>query len=208
MKKLIRFGGLALILLVAALIYNARQNARSVYELELEAERKQKNQDFSLNEDLPFAKMGDFKGLHYYEPKPDYKVKADFVLNTLTPKVELGTNTGAFKPYIQLGKAEFKLNGQRCELLLYKDVKGEEQDLFLPFKDATNGKETYGSGRFLDVELVMDAKGGYPNHVILDFNKAYNPYCAYDTAYICPMPPAENRLLVEVEAGEKLWAKH
>jgi len=101
---------------------------------------------------------------------------------------------------LEVGALEFELLGARCRLFAYEPAPGEADEpyLLVPFRDATTGKETYGAGRYLDLD--PDPKDAYT----LDFNRAYHPYCAYDEAWACTLPPPENRLPVRIEAGERL----
>jgi len=99
---------------------------------------------------------------------------------------------------VKYGRVEFDLNGMRLRLVVYKSAEDPfARSLFIPFSDETSGRETYGSGRYLDLE----EQGG--DDYELDFNLAYNPYCAYNDQYTCPIPPRENRLPVRILAGEK-----
>ncbi|MNH33262.1 hypothetical protein D3C86_1572800 [compost metagenome] len=111
--------------------------------------------------------------------------------------------TTARKPvYEKYGEAHFKLNGKDLVLSIYQShslrEKAEYKDhLFLPFMDLTNGEESYGGGRFLDLTIPED------DTIVIDFNKAYNPYCAYNHKYSCPIPPKENDMNTEIKAGVK-----
>jgi uncharacterized protein (DUF1684 family) len=108
--------------------------------------------------------------------------------------VEMGTSTGDFNQYIRFGRFTFDVDGVEAELTLFTSADGET---FLPFVDATSPDETYGAGRYLELEHIND------NRYLVDFNLAYNPWCAYSPFYSCPLPPEENRLSVPIEAGEK-----
>jgi len=88
-----------------------------------------------------------------------------------------------------------------ASLTLYRDQ--DHGDLFLPFQDATSGRDTYGAGRYLEVPVLEETEDGDPLLVLLDFNYAHHPFCAYNPHYSCPLPPAENRLSVRIEAGER-----
>ena len=118
------------------------------------------------------------------------------------------TSAGTEKPFFRYGKLYFTLNGKACELVVYqsggplKDPKYKDY-LFIPFFDETTGDESYGSGRYIDI-ITGDIVG---TSLLLDFNKAYNPYCAYTTGFKCPIPPRENRLMVAVRAGEMSFGK-
>ena len=105
------------------------------------------------------------------------------------------TSTGDEQSYYRLGTVEFEVEGQPARLAVYKSAQHDE--LFLPFRDATSGKETYGAGRYLEPVESSDGK------LLVDFNLAYNPYCAYSEHYSCPLPPLENWLKVPIRAGEK-----
>jgi uncharacterized protein (DUF1684 family) len=106
---------------------------------------------------------------------------------------------GAPESYQRWGTAEFELNGQPQKLTLLQ--KAGDKQLFVPFTDPTNGQQTYGAGRYIDVPLPA----AEANEIELDFNQAYSPYCAYNHEYSCPKPPAENRLTVPVAAGEQAY---
>jgi len=115
----------------------------------------------------------------------------------------MATNTGEIRDGLRYGFFEFDAEGQRCRLQVYRlDDSGDsgKASLFVPFRDSTSGRETYGAGRYIDLD--ENASGIYE----LDFNRAYNPYCAYGEGYSCPIPPEENRLAIPIRAGEKIYA--
>jgi len=154
---------------------------------------------------IPFAERDDFTGLPYYP------VDVDLVFEGLTPAPYAGnepstfqipTSDGKLRPARRAGTFSFDLGGEARQLTAY-ELEGAHSDgrLFLPFLDATSGTETYGAGRYLDLEPEED--GSYT----LDFNLAYHPSCVYDARYSCPLTPAENRLAVRIEAGERLPAE-
>jgi hypothetical protein len=105
------------------------------------------------------------------------------------------TSTGSVKEYYKYGQFSFEVNGQPVTLQVYQDL--DRNYFFLPFVDATAPDETYGAGRYLDLEPEQG------NTFTIDFNYAYNPYCAYNDRWNCPIPPKENRLAIRIEAGEK-----
>lgn len=114
------------------------------------------------------------------------------------PVVEMQTSTGEVRPYRRWGRFNFTVDGQEASLTIYTDGQG----LFLPFKDASNGAETYGAGRYLDDHRHgLEQLAG--DKIRVDFNYCYNPYCAYSADYSCPLPPRENWLNVSIRAGEK-----
>jgi Uncharacterized conserved protein len=130
-----------------------------------------------------------------------YRVTAKFARTENAKPFDLPTSSGKTKSYREYGKATFDLDGQSYTLTLYQSLdlikqKKYRDYLFLPFRDTTNGKETYGGGKYMDLKIPKD------NSIILDFNKSYQPYCAYNAYdYNCPVVPEENRLPVEIRAG-------
>jgi uncharacterized protein (DUF1684 family) len=142
-----------------------------------------------------------FEGLDYYEPSDDLvlEVEVDRFPDD-EPIVVMQTNTGDSQNYRRWGTFTFEVDGQPASLTVYSNPHGH--DFFLPFKDATNGKETYGAGRYLDDHrpAIQRLSG---NRLQIDFNYAYNPYCAYSEYFSCPLPPIENWLRVPIRAGEK-----
>ncbi|MCJ8153711.1 DUF1684 domain-containing protein [Chryseobacterium sp. SSA4.19] len=142
-----------------------------------------------------------FKAHPFFPVDLKYRVTAKFVRTENAQPFDLPTSSGKTKPYREYGKATFDLDGKSYTLTLYQSLDLIKQakyknDLFLPFRDATNEKETYGGGKYLDLTIP---KG---NTIVLDFNKSYHPYCAYNAYdYNCPVVPEENRLPVEIRAG-------
>ena len=150
---------------------------------------------------IRWEEKGDFAELNYYEEDDGLRFTA--VLEPFPddePLIEMQTSTGDVRQYRRWGRFSFGVNGEEAALTIYSDPQGH--DLFMPFKDATNGKETYGAGRYMDnhrpgLEMVSSAE------IEVDFNFSYNPYCAYNSTYSCPLPPRENWLKVPIRAGEK-----
>lgn len=140
----------------------------------------------------------------FYPANESYVVKCKFVATKGGEPFEIPTSAGTTKTYTKFGEFKFKLHGKKQKLAVYRSMALLNHPLyknylFIPFKDKTNGAETYGAGRYLNL-YMKDVAGG---EIILDFNKAYNPYCAFSDGYSCPIPPQENHLKVSVEAGEK-----
>jgi len=156
------------------------------------------------------VKGEDKKQMHFYGVNEKYRVHAKFETKENGDWFQMPTSGKMKQVYRVYGVLKFRLNGKALQLNLYQSQSLMQTNeyknyLFLPFTDATTGKATYESGRYLD--LTMDDIKN--NEVILDFNKAYNPYCAYVSGvYNCPIPPKENNLAVSVEAGEKKYGKH
>jgi uncharacterized protein len=137
----------------------------------------------------------DFTGLHWFPINEAYRVDARFVPYDKPKTVMIQNMAGDTGPQTIPGYVEFSLNGQSLRL----DAEKDGSDLSFVFRDLTSGHETYGAARFLDTELGKDG------HVVLDFNEAYNPPCAYNPYTTCPLPEPENRLRVRIEAGEKSY---
>jgi len=142
-----------------------------------------------------------FEGLHYFDPDPAWRVTASVKPVADSDTVAMTTSLGLTKYYARHSRLSFTTpDGKQAELTLFVPASGADYG-FLPFTDATTGDQTYGGGRYLDVEPPADGQ----QTIVLDFNNAYNPYCAYTHFYNCPIPPAENNLDVAVTAGEKAY---
>ena len=140
----------------------------------------------------------DFSGLSYYDANDVLIIDVDVDrYSEDEPIVVMQTNTGDEQEYRRWGKISFQVEGDEAALVVYVDNHG---GFFLPFKDSTNGKETYGAGRYMDDHrpAIQPLEG---DRLRLDFNYAYNPYCAYSPYFSCPLPPAENWLRVPIRAG-------
>lgn len=150
---------------------------------------------------LEHAQQHDFDGLSYYDFNPDLVLEVEVDLFPEDePIIKMQTSTGDTQLYRRWGKFSFEIDGQEASLVIYSDPHGHE--FFMPFKDSTNGRETYGAGRYMENHRpAMQRLSQTRFHI--DFNYAYNPYCAYSLAYSCPLPPAENWLKVPIRAGEK-----
>jgi uncharacterized protein len=150
---------------------------------------------------IPAAERATFNGLPYY-PVDEDLIFDDLRLEPYTgdepSDFRIPTSDGQLRPAHRAGVFRFDVDGEPQQLTAYTFDGGDGQSLFVPFLDATSGTETYGAGRYLDLEPEDD--GTY----VLDFNVAYHPSCVYDPRYSCPLTPAENRLRVRIEAGERL----
>ena len=144
---------------------------------------------------LPPPSRADFDGLPYYPYDSLRAVTAAFVPRTTQDTVRFPTTTAELRPFVAAGHLTFVMDGAPRQLAVFQSV-GAAPRLFLPFRDATSGQATYGAGRYIDLDL--EPSGRYA----LDFNRSYNPYCAYDPAYSCPLPPAENTMTLSLGAGE------
>lgn len=145
---------------------------------------------------LPEQKRA-FSGLNYYEEAPEFAfelVPEPFAEQEL---IEMQTSTGEAATYLRWARISIPLEGGAVNLTVFRDP--GSGSLFLPFQDAGRGVETYGAGRYVEAEGLDDGR------LRVDFNYAYNPYCAYNDGWSCPLPPSENRLDVHVRAGEKVF---
>lgn len=154
---------------------------------------------------IPAAERDAFEGLPYFDV--DAALRFDGL--TLEPYAgdepttfEIPTSDGKLRPAERAGTFSFEIGGSACRLTAYVFEGGDRRSVFVPFLDLTSGSETYGAGRYLDLEV--DGDGTYS----LDFNLAYHPSCVYDPRFSCPLTPAENRLAVRLEAGERLAPAH
>jgi uncharacterized protein len=166
----------------------------------LERFRTNKNRFFKEHENSPLTdeQRERFQQLEYFPEDESLR----FVVHLddegiSTDPVVIGTTTGEPKELIPAGRAHFEVNGQQVSLMVYREP-GRGR-YFLPFRDATAGDETYDVGRYLDPQARPDGS------LVLDFNMAYNPYCAYNDNFACPIPPFENILSVPIRAGEKKY---
>ncbi|HEX9124501.1 MAG TPA: DUF1684 domain-containing protein [Actinomycetota bacterium] len=164
--------------------------------------RRDKDEFFRHHPQSPLTpeQRATFEGLSYFPEDPTIVIRAplDADVDRDEPIV-MQTSTGGTQEYRRAGIVRFQIDGQAAQVTLYASP--EQHELFLPFRDATSGRDTYGAGRYLEVE-PPDAAGT----VEVDFNDAYNPYCAYNEAWSCPIPPGENWLSVPIRAGEKAFA--
>lgn len=195
-------------LILCAIAILSAQTASKTYAKSLAKHRKEYRKDFLSNERSPLKSKEELKSLRFYEPDERYRVEATVeVLEGETP-FDMATYAGTTKPYVRYALLKFELMGKPLELTLYRNLQlakmpQYKDHLFLPFMDATNGEATYGGGRYMDFKIT-DIAGG---KMTIDFNKAYNPWCAFSDGYQCPIPPFDNHLGEAIEAGERQFAK-
>jgi uncharacterized protein (DUF1684 family) len=166
--------------------------------------RKEREEFFKTHERSPLTlkQRRVFKGLKYYPFTPRYIFSGQieryhFYINDPNYYVILSTNKGTSKRYIRYGRFNFRINDKEYAIEILKSILSDF--LLIPFNDKTNGRETYAGGRYIDAEILV----GY--NMILDFNMAYHPPCAYNNKLICVLPPRENRLDIAIRAGEKYF---
>ncbi|MBR9855601.1 MAG: DUF1684 domain-containing protein [Algicola sp.] len=157
---------------------------------------------------LPDKYRKDFEGLDFFEPDTSYVVKARFTRTPDAVPFMMPSTTDRQTQEVVYGIAHFALNGKEHKLEVYQsldlmDDEGFEDYLFLPFLDDTNGGETYGGGRYIDLSIPENDG----NTLVIDFNKSYNPYCVYNKKYSCPLVPRQNYLNTMINAGMKNFKK-
>jgi hypothetical protein len=205
MKLLFLYVGLIALLLIGWLdsIYpKESQNNEEIIHA-IQSFRKERDHFFKTAPNSPLEEFDKvhFKELKYFPIDLKYRFEGTierYIININDPKyyATFPTNKGPRKRYVRYGKFRFTYEGKEHSLELYKSIGSDV--IFIPFYDKTNGRETYEAGRYLDSEIIMP---GY--RMIVDFNLAYNPSCAYNEKFVCVLPLEENRLKIEIRAGEK-----
>jgi uncharacterized protein (DUF1684 family) len=164
---------------------------------DLKAFRAEKDDFFAHHPQSPLtaAQKKTFQGLHYFPEEPSLCLEVGVQPFPAGQTIQMQTSTGDVQVYQRYGRFSFQVDGQAAELTVYQDQNG----FFLPFVDSLAGQETYPAGRYLEPEPLPGGK------FRVDFNLAYNPYCAYNEMWSCPLTPFENRLKVPIRAGEKIF---
>ena len=194
---------LSFLFLILSLFLNAQTEKENIASIK--KFQKELNTEYLNPKKTPLRgdNLKNFKQHPFFPINLKYRVTAKFVKTENPVPFELPTSSGKFKQYQEYGKATFELDGKSLTLTLYQSLdlmkmKKYKDYLFLPFRDETNEKETYGGGKYMDLKIPAG------NEIILDFNQSYQPYCAYNAFdYNCPIVPAENKLPVRIEAGVK-----
>ena len=204
------FAGKILLFLLVLFVFSAAANAQTFYgTTDVKVFRDGRDKEFRDKKESPLKEedFPIFKSLNYFPVDENFRVEADFTRTSDEKYFQMPTSSGKNKKFVKFGVLKFKLGGKDYSLNVYQTdaetlLKFPEYAdlLFVPFKDATGGKTTYGGGRYIDIKAPSGGK------VILDFNLAYNPNCAYGSdRYSCPIPPKENFLQMEINAGEKSY---
>ncbi len=166
----------------------------------LDGFRQRKDAFFKENEKSPLtdAQKEVFTSLSYFPENDDLSLvlELDTSGEDIGEEVTIGTVSGVAKPFVRAGRVRFPVDGEKVTVTVFRDA--TRGHYFVPFRDATAGKETYAVGRYLEPRALPDGRLSF------DLNKAYNPYCAYSTGWSCPIPPFENFLKVPIRAGETL----
>jgi uncharacterized protein (DUF1684 family) len=164
---------------------------------ELEEFRAEKDEFFGGHPQSPLSpeQKKEFSGLNYFPENESLYLEVNVDLLNDPQPIQMQTTTGGIQAYLRHGRFKFNVDGQEAELTIYKG----EHGYFLPFVDSLAGEETYPAGRYLEPEELPE------NRFLVDFNIAYNPYCAYNEMWSCPITPAENRVKVPIRAGERIF---
>lgn len=194
-----RAAALALVVTLAGCSRGAPDEGKYLAALALERQTKDAELARASNSPIPPGDRTRFLPLAYYPPDPRYAVPAAFQPEPPAQRTQVVMQTSADKPRLmeRLGTLRFTLDGRQMSLSAFVEAGQPADRLFVPFADETSGKETYAAGRYLDIR--PESTGIY----VVDFNRAYNPYCYYNASYDCPFPPRENRLPVAIPAGER-----
>lgn len=173
---------------------------------EIDRFQKKLNAEFANPEESPLTAedLKTFKALRFFPVDLKFRVRARIVLTPDSEPFGMKTTTDRLPVYKQYGIVYFEINGTAYHLSVFQNLElikkeGFEDYLFIPFTDLTSGNESYGGGRYIDLRIPKT------DELIIDFNQAYNPYCAYNHRYSCPIPPSENDLNIEVRAGVKAF---
>jgi len=167
---------------------------------DLEAFRREKDDFFRTDPDSPLTpdQQEGFTGLRYFPEAPALRLVVDVERFAEPQAIRMQTSTGDVQDYQRFGRFRFIADGQEATLTIYRN----EHGFFLPFADSLAGTETYGAGRYLEPEPLADGR------FEIDLNLAYNPYCAYNENWSCPITPAENRIKLPIRAGEMVFEEH
>ena len=187
------------VLAAVAYMFTAAESPEDYQEkIETERERQFKYIRFNAESPLTEEQKRGLKSLKFYAIDPAYRVKARLLPIEIKKVREVPLTDGSTERYLEHSWAEFELGGKTNKVLLLQSLsESDMRNFFLAFADETSGKETYGGGRYLNVR--QDGK----NSITIDFNLAFNPYCAYNPDFACPLPPRENILEIAISAGEK-----
>lgn len=202
-RNILILGVIAVIAIAVGYTLTATESPEAYLEkVEKERERQFKYLKYNIESPLTELQKKELRALEHYPIDPKYKVRAKMVPVEDRRMLELPMTDGSIEKYLKHSWAEFEWEGKMIRLLLLQAAKEQDKrNFFLAFADATSGSETYGGGRYLN--LRQDGK----NSITIDFNLAYNPYCAYNPDFACPLPPRENILEVGILAGEKDYKK-
>ena len=180
--------------------FTGNRTSKDGYIESILAKRQETDTSFKNDKDSPLndEQKKIFTSLSYYDISEKYKVIADFVINDTQQIIKMAITDGSQREYFIYGKAVFKLDNKDLKLTVFKPVDLNKEYYFIPFYDKTSGETSNGGGRYVEPELLNSRT------MEIDFNLSYNPYCAYNHKYRCPIPPSENNLDIAIKAGEKI----
>lgn len=193
---------LILIVIVGTLIYfslpkQSQATSKSTEDsLQIVEKRLARNEQLKSDDESPIQDKANFKGLTYYPYNANWKISFEIKRSEKIQRVNVPLTNGSSDSLLVFGTAHAVIEGKEISLLVYQHDTG---DFFIPFKDKTAPTETYGGGRYLELPLTNIKD----NQIIIDFNEAFFPYCAYNKTFACPIPPKENQLSIRIPAGEK-----
>jgi len=195
------------ILLFAQTTFSFSQSHTEIYDADIQKHRRAYKADFTDHPRSPLSAK-DTAFVDFFAPDHSWLLTAKFTETPESKPFDLPTYSGQVRLYRQYGTLDFDHKGEHFTLSVYQNLtlmkdSAYKNYLFLPFTDLTNGETTYEGGRYIDFS-ISDIQN---QQVKIDFNKCYNPYCAYSDGYNCPVPPAENRLKIAIPAGEKKFLK-
>ena len=197
-----------LLVLFSLLLFLNCENKKR-YDKNLTPFQKEMNEFFKDASISPLKEkdLKNFKGLDFFAFDSSYVVNAALIRTPEEKSFKMKTTTDMLPEYIKYGIVTFDLFGKSYSLNIYKNLEGINKEgyrdyLFLPFLDDTNGFESYGGGRYIDLDVTEE------DNLVIDFNSTYNPYCVYDEKYSCPIVPRENYLPLEINAGVKAFLKN
>ncbi|MFA9416167.1 DUF1684 domain-containing protein [Natrinema sp. HArc-T2] len=180
------------------------------WRAELESKRAEKDDFFATHPQSPIPpeERDEFDGLEYFDPDPTYRVTATATVHDDPEVVLMESTAGREVRYLRVATLEFDLDREAedledgtFELAAYQQESPNAEPLFVPFRDKTTGQQTYQGGRYMELEAERDLEDG--DELVVDFNLAYSPFCAYSETFDCPLPPEENWLEITIPAGER-----
>lgn len=205
-NNIMKFRLLHYLFAIIVLVNACKSGTDARYIAEIEGWQDTMNLEFADTASSPLTEgaVTTFKGLSFFQIDPKYNVIAEFDRTPDEQPFGMKTTTDRLPIYVKYGVANFEIDGKKLKLNVYQNQDlilkpGFEDYLFVPFLDLTSGKESYSGGKYLDVRIPEN------NKLVLDFNKSYNPYCAYNHKYSCPIPPYDNKLDIEIRAGVMKW---
>ena len=186
------------VLLILVTFLSCGQKKQAIYLKAAKDFQYKMNVNFADKKSSPLTKKDfqKFSSLEFFPIQEKYRVKANFEETPNEKPFDMLTTTSRLAKYVQFGIANFSIDNKQLTLRVYQNVEGEKH-LFLPYLDNTNGQESYSGGRYIELSYPKE------DTIIIDFNQSYNPYCAYNQKYSCPIPPRENFIDIEIKAGVK-----